>query len=160
MNWYSRLTLLNYSHPEGKFSLRQEVRPPATDTEVDEAESRLQARIPSSLRSLLLETNGVMTMMSLDGEEWFEDLWTVWPLDEIIKQNLWHREQYAGRNVSRFVFFATAGVDGIQFGFPGTTELVDDAPVFAWYPDETHDKQMADGLSRFLEEWCSGRLSV
>jgi hypothetical protein len=160
MNWHSRLTSLKYSHPEGRFSLRQELCPPATDNEIDEAENRLQLRFPRSLRSLLLESNGVMGMMSIDGEEWFENLWTVWPLDEITQQNLWHRERYAGRNLSGFLFFVTAGVDGIQFGFRGRTENADDAAVYAWYPDETDDKLMVDRLDSFLEAWCCGRLSV
>lgn len=160
MNWYSQLTSLTYAHPEGRFSLRQELRPPATDGEIDAAESRLVARIPSSLRSLLLETNGVMSMMSIDGKEWFEESWTVWPLDEIVKQNLWHRERYADRGVDRFVFLATAGVDGIQFGILNSKQPREDAAVYAWYPDETVDKLMADRLELFIAGWCRGRLSV
>lgn len=160
MNWRSRLTSLKYADAEEKFSFRQELRPPATDIEIDAAETRLHTLFPHSLRTLFLEANGVMKMMSLDGKEWFEESWTVWPVAKIVEENEWHRERYSDRGVSRFVFFASAGTDGIQFGVLSSQEVQPEVPVYGWYPDETEDKLMADRLDQFLEGWCSGRLSV
>lgn len=160
MNWRTRLTSVTYSDPEGKFSSRQELHPPTTQAELSQAAKRLKTRLPDSLRGLLLETNGVMRMMSIDGNEWFEEFWTVWPVEKIVEENEWLREQYGDRGVSRFVFFAGAGADGVHFGFLCRDEFQPDAPVFAWYPDETEDKLMAERLDLFLEGWCSGRLSV
>lgn len=161
MNWESILSKLNESsNPPGRYQLRQRLFPPATEEAIASAEDVLNTRFPFSLRSLLLESDGVMQMMAVKEGEWFDESWTVWPIHEIVEQNRWHREHYADRRLSRFLFFSSAGADGIMFGFPAADEPQADLDVYAWYPDETDDKLLSNGLERFLIGWRRGDICV
>ena len=61
---------------DAKFSL------PATASELERAEAELRIAFPDELRSLLLETNGVMAYYSSP---------LVWPVEEIVTQNRFFR---------------------------------------------------------------------
>ena len=64
----------------------------ATDSVINTAELRLNVRLAESLRSLLSETDGVMDMMSIDGGEWFENMWLLWTVEELIERNEFYRD--------------------------------------------------------------------
>src|SRR6476660_6873363 len=70
---------------------RPEFHAAASAGDIDDAVVRLNARLPACLRSLLLETNGVTDMMSIDGGEWFPSMWLLWPVQEIVEQNEFYR---------------------------------------------------------------------
>ena len=161
MNWKSKLLTLNgMSDPPGRYQLRQHLFTPATEEVIASAEDVLNTRFPFTLRSLLLESDGVMQMMAVKEGEWFDESWTVWSVHEIVEQNRWHREHYADRRLSRFLFFSSAGTDGIMFGFPAADEPQPDLDVYAWYPDETDDKLLSNGLEQFLTGWRHGDICV
>src|SRR5262245_20075775 len=83
--------------------------PAATATDIADAEVALNATLPASIRSLLLETNGVMDMMAMDGREWFESMWLLWTIDEVVAQNRHHRLGTYARDFRSLVVFAGAG---------------------------------------------------
>src|SRR5262245_11467142 len=61
--------------------------PGASAANIADAEAALKATLPASIRSLLLETNGVMEMMAIDGGECFESMWLLWNIEEVVEQN-------------------------------------------------------------------------
>lgn len=137
--------------------------PSASAEEIADAEDCLNARLPTSIRSLLSETNGVMEMMAIDGGEWIESMWLLWSVAEIVKWNTFFRtsrDSTSGRDFKQITFFANAGVDGIQFGFPVMDGHVCAPRVVVWYPIGGEVEEVATSLEDFLNRWLTGAISV
>jgi hypothetical protein len=123
MNWRELITgIYEGRPPQPGIAGKPEFNPAASAASIVAAEAALNAALPESLRSLLLETNGVMDMMAIDGGDWFESMWLLWKIEEIEGQNRFYRaaseERTYERDFSSLVFFAGAGTDGILFAFP------------------------------------------
>jgi hypothetical protein len=136
----------------------------ASAREIADAEARLNARFPVSLRSLLIETNGVMDMMAIDGGEWFDSMWLLWTVAETIEQNdncraATEDETYE-RDFGKLVFFAGAGSDGILFGFPVTEDHVCAPSVVVWHPIDDEVEEIAPSLEEFLRGWLTSTISI
>jgi len=129
-----------------------------------QAEKQLDVELPSSLRSLLLETNGVMDTLAVDGGEWFENMWLVWPVEEIISTNLSVRsEQARGTYDSKFrnlLFFAGAGCDGVLFAHRILRDRIATPTVVVWHPIEDRLTEVALSLEEFIEGWLTNGISV
>src|SRR5262245_36064830 len=123
MNWCELITDL-YEADTQKSTLfhKPEFHCPATVRNIADVEEKLNVALPVSLRSLLLESDGVMAMLRIEEGDWFENMWLLWSTSEIIQQNLLFRAESTRRTYRRIfddlVFFAGAGADGILFGFP------------------------------------------
>src|SRR5688572_29909466 len=90
-SWCELLTGIYQTRPQQSGSeLKAHFHSGAEEEKIATAESQLNARLPISLRSLLLETNGVTEMMSLDGGDWHVSMELLWNIDEIVEQNLWY----------------------------------------------------------------------
>src|SRR3954471_6833722 len=80
---------------------------------IADAEDRLNTRLPASLRSLLLETDGVTDVMAVDGGEWFDAMWLLWTVEQLVDRNLSYRAATEGgpraRDFRQLVVFADAG---------------------------------------------------
>jgi hypothetical protein len=138
---------------------RPEFYPAASSASIARAEALLNATWPNSLRSLLKETNGVMEMLALDGGDWFESMWLLWNVDEIVRENRRGRGKRAPAELSRLVFFATAGADGVQFAFPvedGTCA----SRIMVWHPLGAELDEFAPSLDGFLRGWLDGTLVI
>lgn len=137
--------------------------PAASAATIADAQTALNAALPDSLRSLLLETNGVMDMMSIDGGDWFDSMWLLWRIDEVVEQNRYYRaagvrETY-DRGFGDLVFFAGAGSDGILFAFPVEDGIC--APrVAVWNPIMDELDELAPSLEDFLRGWLTSTISV
>lgn len=71
-------------------------QPPATESEICDAEKKLSVIFPPELRALLSEMNG--------------DRWLCWSIDQIIEYNLQGREAFQEfMDLSQFLFFAGNG---------------------------------------------------
>lgn len=138
--------------------------PPAPAGEVERAEQRLGASLSQALKSLLQEHDGVMDQLSVDDGPFFDHLWIVWPLGEIVRENLQFGKRVLATGPTRaerdLLFFAGAGVDGILFGQEASNEPQEDSPVFSWYPDGTAGRRLADTLADFLNGWLRHRITV
>ena len=132
----------------------------ASEDAISQLEKSVGCRLPMRLRSLLLQTDGVTEEVEVAPNNWIEASIVIYSVDQMIDTNLSVRRAYSDRNVDRYLFFSTAGADGIQFGSIAASEAREDAEVFAWYSDETSDKRMANSLPTFLTNWCSGRSTV
>ena len=138
--------------------------PAASAGEIADAEARLNARLPASIRSLLLETNGVMDMMAIDGGEWFDSMWLLWSVAEIVERNRFFRAAtddgtYA-RDFRKVVFFADAGSDGVLFGFPVIEDRACARRVAVWNPIMDELDELAPSLEDFLRGWLTATISV
>jgi hypothetical protein len=136
----------------------------ASAGEIADGEVRLDARLPASIRSLLLETNGVMEVMAIDGGEWFDSGWLLWTVAEIVEQNLSYRAASEDgrdeRDFRQLVFFADAGADGILFAFPVREDRVCAPGVVAWHPIMDDLDELTPSLEGFLKGWLTGTITV
>ena len=155
MSWRATIDSIPPIEGDG-YRVRSECQAPASIEDIEAAETSLNCCFPESLRSLLLETDGVLSRMSVRNGEWFKENWFVWPVAEIVEQNQWLREHNPDRHLDRFIFFSSPGTDGNMFGFPAAVSPTTDASVFEWFADETEDAFVPDGLQRFLIDRISG----
>lgn len=90
--------------------------------------------------------------------------WIVWPIDELIDENTRLRSasavDYEPLDASAWLFFSTAGVDGIYFAHPRCDDGSCGAEVFAWNSFERRAYILAAGLEEFLVGWVRGTISV
>lgn len=164
MNWRQLITSSYEGRPQRPgIAAQPRFHPAASGPDFAAAESALHAALPAALRSLLLETNGVMEMMAIDGGEWFESLWIVWSIGEIVEQNRYYRtlteKGTYRRDFRNLVIFAAAGTDGILFAFPAENGVA--APqVQVWHPIMDELNVLAPSLEDFLRGWLTGTISV
>jgi hypothetical protein len=152
-----------YNAPNPGIAQKPEFYSAASAATVADAEAILDTTLPASLRSLLLETNGVMEMIAIDEGEWMNCESLVWSIERIVELNRSYRAETekgkCKREFRSLVFFAGAGVDGILFAFPVEDGVC--APlVVVWHPilDELDDA--APSLEDFLRGWVTGTIAV
>lgn len=165
MNWCELITgIYNTRELPPGIARKLLLNPPVSPGEFAAAEARLNARFPASIRSLLLESNGVMDMMAIDGGEWFESLCLVWTVAELVEQNQFYRhateEGTYDRDFRQLVFFAGAGTDGILFAFPVMQDRVCSPRVVAWHPITDELDELAPSFEEFLTGWLTNTISV
>jgi hypothetical protein len=116
-------------------------REPAQAPELVAAETRLRRTLPSQLRQLLLESNGVIGHTHVD---------TVWPIDQIVETNLhfWSDQTFAQLYMpfAPFLFFGDNG-GGDQFAFVQTPERPD---IFVWEHESDSRRWVANNLQDYL----------
>lgn len=164
MNWRALITGIYENRPhQSGIAGKPEFYPGASSASVVDAETALNASLPVSIRSLLLDTNGVMDMMAIDGGEWIESMWLLWTIAEVVEQNRFYRaatvEGTYERDFRSLVFFAGAGADGILFAFPVEDGIC--APrVVVWHPIMDELDELAPSLEDFLRGWLTSTISV
>jgi hypothetical protein len=102
-------------------------------------------------------------MMAIGGGEWFESMWLLWTIEEIVAKNRFFRaasdERRYPRDFRSLVFFAGAGADGILFAFPVEDGIC--APrVVVWHPIFDELDELAASLDDFLRRWLTGGIAV
>ena len=133
----------------------------ATDAEIEGAEGLLGVRLPTELRSLLAESNGVTYGLTLETGERIPTVgYLIWPLAMILEENQRLRGSSPSGLARQFLFFVNAGVDGILFGHPILPSGEVGPEVQAWYPIEGELRLLAPSLRDYLIGWWSGALSV
>ena len=118
---------------------------------IADAESALGGVLPSDLRSLLQESNGV------SGEH---GLGLVWSLERIVADNAHFRGNDDFVDVympfDPLLFFADAG-NGDQFAFVWTPRRDE---VFAWDHETDSRRWVAPSLETYLRWWIGGDLTL
>ncbi|MFJ9123372.1 SMI1/KNR4 family protein [Streptomyces sp. NPDC102340] len=116
-------------------------REPAQIPEVTAAGTRLGRPLPSELRHLLLESNGIIGHAHVDA---------VWPLNQIVETNLlfWSDPTFAQLYMpfAPFLFFGDNG-GGDQFAFVLTPERPD---IFVWEHESDGRRWVANNLQDYL----------
>lgn len=127
---------------------------PADEASLNEAESKLDVRLPESLRSVLLESNGTTVEHGLG---------LIWSTDRIVETNLQFRQDPSLRELympfDSLLFFGDAGT-GDQFGFPIHAGQISRPHVFVWDHEDDSRMWAAPSLKTYIE-WClTGKLKV
>jgi hypothetical protein len=152
-----------YQKQEEGYAVKAEFYPGVSEAELRIAESRLGVELPPQQRSLVLETNGVMETMSVDGGEWFNSGWLLWPLEKIVEENLNIRSDSHYRKnyipLDCFLFFADAG-NGDLFGYSIVNGEIRCGDVFAWGHENDSRPNIAPSLAQFVEGWNNGTITV
>jgi hypothetical protein len=128
--------------------------PRATAAQLAALERALRVTLPADLRSLLLESNGVVGQHGLR---------LVWPIERIESDNATFRGNADFRELympfDHLLFFADAG-NGDQFAYAVLAGEVRRDDVFVWNHENDSRTWAAPTLERYLEWWLSGRLTV
>jgi len=127
-----------------------------------EVETALKIVFPTSLKDLLQQTNGVFEQISINGEMINSGTF-IFPLAELrqLNENFRKKGIEAKDNFNSFLFFGTAGVDGIRFAFKASSQAPNlDDEVYAWYPYEGSFVKMSNSLKDFVCDWIMSKLSV
>jgi hypothetical protein len=126
----------------------------ATSFELAQAAESLGVPFPESLRSVLLESNGI------EGEY---GLGLLWPVSRIVSDNLSFRNNPDFRELYMpfdcLLFFADAG-NGDQFGFVILDGEVRRDDIFAWNHEDDSRSWIAPHLEAYFDWWMSGRITV
>lgn len=165
MNWRELITGIYETRAQQPgIAAKPQFYPPASVADIADAEACLNARFPASIRSLLLETNGVLDMMAIDGGEWFDSMWLLWTIAELVEQNLFYRAATErgtyDQDFHQLVFFAGAGTDGILFAFPLMEDRACAPGVVVWHPIMDELDELAPSLEDFLSGWLTSTISV
>lgn len=127
--------------------------PGASEDHLRDAEHRLGALVPDDLRSLLMECDGVMEVMEIQGRP-IDTQWLIWPVETIVSANVDPRRSDIGLPESWFIF-ATA--DGHDFGYDRTTGNSD---IWVWHPMDNVSEHVAQSLDEFLRRRIKGALRL
>jgi hypothetical protein len=140
--------LVSRLYPEHEF------RAPAMPSHLAAAETSLGASLPAALRDLLLESDGVLGPYGLG---------LVWPIEQIVKDNLEFRSYPDFRELympfDPLLFFADAG-NGDQFAFRVLERAVRGADIYVWNHEDDSRTWVAPDLGRYLEWWSDGRITT
>jgi len=132
-----------------------EFSPGATPQDLQEVEQSLEVSLPDTLKDLLAETNGVLVVFGTH---------LIWTTDEIVRRNLELRRtpsyQDAYMPVEHLLFFADAGVDGIQFAFGIIQGQIRREDVYSWNPHTDSREWQAPSLKTYIDWWLDGKLKV
>ena len=122
------------------------LRPGATPSRIDRAETQLGACFPAQLRRLYEVSDGVFDQPG----QW----WVVWPVAEAVRrtESAWSD---AGAGRRQLVSFGDDGT-GATFCVPRDGG----AGVFVWHPVEAAPLWLANDVSSFWEAWTAGTLTT
>lgn len=125
-----------------------------TESQLASLEKTLNISLPSELKSLLIETNGIRDEFGLR---------LIWSVEEIERHNLKMRtdpifiDNYMPFN--NLLFFADAG-NGDKFAFSIVQGAIRRPDIFVWNHEDDSRTWVAPTLKDYLEWWMSGKLNI
>lgn len=133
-----------------------ELRQPAEAWAFEEAEARLGFTLPEELRAFLACSDGATIAIRLDsGEVIPRALPLVWDLWTIQVENT-SGPDWAPDRPKDVLWFADAGVDGINIGHATDPRGAPVDQVVLWYPIEGEIKPFFASFAEYLERWIQG----
>jgi hypothetical protein len=127
---------------------------PVAHAQIVAAQEALAVIFPDELSSLLQESNGVIGQYGLG---------LVWPIERIQSENLSFRKNEDFQELympfDSLLFFGDAG-NGDQFAYAIQAGVIRRPDVFAWNHEDDSRTWQAPSLTKYLEWWLSGRISL
>ncbi|WP_366292726.1 SMI1/KNR4 family protein [Paenibacillus sp. AN1007] len=126
---------------------------PAPADEILKVESLFHVTLPSELKEILLETNGVRAIY---------DLGLIWSADRIKNENRHYRDDHFQEYYMPFnnlIFFGESGI-GDLFAFPVTGEGLCRGDVFVWNHENDSRKWVAPSVSKYVEWSLQGKIKI
>lgn len=145
-------------YAEGDRGVTVGFRPGATVEQMASLEGEVGLRIPTPLRELLTESDGVVELLHRgDTPSVFH--WPVWSCDKMIEQNRRARaelkasQEPPGAPEAKPFFFASAGVEGILFAFLVRSSGPEDPAVYGYYPMGYEWHRISPSLEAHFKDW-------
>lgn len=122
--------------------------PPLSEEWIDKGLADLRVTLNDSLKSFLLETDGLY--------DYRQFLWVVWNVRDLLAYNLEMRngQEFAkkGYMFEDLFFIANYGTNGILFALRIVNNKLQD-DIIAWFPETNERITVANGLNSYLERW-------
>ena len=124
---------------------------PVSTVAIAAVEQTLKTVFPEDLKSLLLETDGVLESYGLG---------VVWPLEKILQRNLAlrRRERFRLPAPDTHLYFADSGI-GDYFLFD-RSHPASGSPVLVWNHEDDTTRHVASSFRAYLEGWLGGTFSI
>ncbi len=136
---------------------------PAGPVAIEATERELEDEFPTDLRQVLFCTDGIEEVLAHETGD-VAIGWLVWPVSRIISENQLlrggHRGEIAQEMGDDFLAFASAGTDGILFGYGAPDDFVGHRAIVVWNPMQESLVSTGLHLEEFLRHWLSGNLKV
>jgi SUKH superfamily protein len=126
----------------------------ASAERLTELEQALCVALPSDLRSLLSESDGVYGKYGMH---------LIWSSDEIEAMNRqrWDDSRFRSTYLplDSLLFFADAG-DGEMFALGIIEGIIQRPDVYIWNPIDDSRTSVAPSIRRYLEGWLTGKITL
>ncbi len=135
-------------------NITYQLKPPLRLKIIQAIESKLKTKIPTELRQLYLETNGIDEYIEhqLIGE-------LIWNGERLIEENLSIRNDKAYKEIYKpldsLLFFGGAG-NGDLFAF----NLKKDSDIYCWNHENDERFNVAKNLNSFIKNFITGKIKV
>ncbi|MFF2445857.1 SMI1/KNR4 family protein [Neobacillus sp. NPDC058068] len=137
-----------------KISPEYHFKTPATKYEQDEINAKLNVELPTELKNLFSETNGVFDEFNCP---------LIWSTKQIIEENLSLRNDEEFKDLfmpfDHLLFFSDAG-NGDLFGYAILNGEIQKDDVYVWSHECDSRTWIASSLEDFIEGWATGRIGV
>ena len=137
-----------------RFANEHQFRTPASPTEIGAAARVVGCELPSELRGVLEESNGLYGPYGSG---------LIWSTEMMAEQNALMRSTSDFRELYMpfdcLLFFGDAG-NGDLFAYTILAGSVRRSDVFAWNHENDSRMWVAPNLSRYLEWWLTGRMKL
>ncbi|GHU24326.1 SMI1/KNR4 family protein [Spirochaetia bacterium] len=117
---------------------------------INAAEIELKVQFPQSLKSLLLESNGVQDEFECDA---------IWPLERIIEENKNIRIIEEQITFNGFLLFSDAG-NGDLFAFSIKDGNKNKEEIYVWNHEDKSRDIISSSLKDFIKGWFEGIISI
>ncbi len=128
--------------------------PPASLHEIKLFEKELGLPIHEHLKSVLLESNGIIGEYGLG---------LLWELDRIKTENVGLRTNEDFKDLympfDHLLFFADAG-NGDLFAYPILNGRITRNDIFVWNHEDDSRKWVAPSLEKYFEWWIKGEMKI
>ncbi|WP_425411977.1 SMI1/KNR4 family protein [Lysinibacillus contaminans] len=149
-----RCILMDWKSYVDSFTLDVHYTEPTTTEQLDEAEKKLNVKLPTKLSNLLKQTNGIYDQFNCP---------YVWSTNKIIEDNLFFRNFEDYKNLympfDHLLFFSDSGC-GDLFGFSILNGQVQTDAIFVWNHETDSRNWIASSLEAFLKGWITGGISI
>ena len=113
--------------------------------------------IPTNLKKILCENNGIRTVMKLPmSNEIITSSYLIWDFNRIVERNNEYRKLGYQTNMEELIFFSDNGC-GDPFGFMSNEN---DESIWIYYPAEDCLEKVADSFNKWLVDWLAGKLKT
>ena len=123
---------------------------PLSEEGIDKGLADLNVTLNDSLKSFLLETDGLY--------DYRQFLWMVWNVRDLSAYNHEMRKNKAfadkGYRFEDLFFVANSGTNGRLFGFRIVNNKLQE-DIMAWYPETNERIKVADKLKDYLDHWIN-----
>lgn len=136
------------------------LNPPASEEEIDEAESKLNIKFPDELKKVLKFSNGAMELMIVAQVEEYIELDIYWSVKTIVSASLDHiryREGIESKHKFKYLCIADNGC-GENFGYKIVDGKCIDTTIYIYYPIEDRYEEIAKNFEDWAIGWFSGKI--